>query len=286
MTDATLRYPITEEHILEYEKNGVICVRDQFGPGWVDKMLDAALGHMTSPKGPIFVQDDEGDPGRFVTGTHMSRQNEKFMDCAINSPAAEIAARFMRLDQVRFFYDQLFIKDPGTLAPTAWHNDLPFWPLNGNHVASVWIACTPVSIETSGLVYVAGSHSWDKMYKPVPATPRDDFMGEEAKGYEDCPLFHKEFDNPDYEFLSWDMEPGDCLVHHPLVVHGSGKNASNDQRRVALSVRYFGGDATWYGPRTAFAVPGTEIDTGQGEVFEPGALPVNDEIFPIVWEAA
>ena len=133
----------------------------------------------------------------------------------------------MGLDEVRFFYDQLFMKDPGTLAPTAWHNDLPFWPFDGNHIASVWIACTPVTQETSGLVYVAGSHKWGKMYKPIPAAPIENFMFEEAKGYEDCPMFHKEFDNSEYRFLSWDMEAGDAIVHHPLTVHGSGKNSSS-----------------------------------------------------------
>ncbi len=286
MTDVALRHAITEEQILEYERHGVVCVRDQFDQSWVDQMLDAALGHMTAPLGPLFVQDDNDDPGKFITGTHMSRFNDKFMQFALNSPAAEIAARFMRLDQVRFFYDQLFIKEPGTLAPTAWHNDLPFWPFDGSHVASVWIACTPVTMETSGLVYLAGSHLWDKLFKPVPATPRENFMLDEAEGYEDCPMFHTEFDNPEYEFLSWDMDPGDCLIHHPLAVHGSGKNASNEQRRVALSLRYFGGDAIWHGPRTAFAVPGTEGDTGKGELFEPGKLPINDDVFPIVWPAA
>ena len=156
MTDTALRHAITEEQILEYERHGVVCVRDQFDQAWVDKMMDAAIGHMTAPLGPLSVQDDKDDPGKFITGTHMSRFDAKFMHCALNSPAAEIAARFMRLDQVRFFYDQLFIKEPGTLAPTAWHNDLPFWPFDGSHVASVWIACTPVTMETSGLVYVAG----------------------------------------------------------------------------------------------------------------------------------
>ena len=43
----------------------------------------------------------------------------------------------MRLDEVRFFHDQLFIKKPGTLAPTQWHNDQPFWPFNGNQFASI-----------------------------------------------------------------------------------------------------------------------------------------------------
>ena len=91
-------------------------------------------------------------------------------------------------------------------------------------------------------------------------------------------MFHKEFNNPEYKFLSWEMEVGDALVHHPLTVQGSGKNSSGSQRRVALSLRYFGGDAVWHRPR--FAVPGTEDES----IFELGKMPINDDIFPIVTE--
>ena len=272
--------PITKEQIEQYEKDGVVCVRGHFNRDWTSRMLAAGVRHMVTPSGNRRVQDDDQGSGRFVTGTHMSRYNEEFMDFALNSPAADIAAKMMRLDQVRFFYDQLFIKEPGTQAPTAWHHDLPFWPFDGNRIASVWIACTPVSTETSGLVYVAGSHKWNKMYRPVPAVPIEDFMSEEVKRFEECPMFHKEFNNPEYKFLSWEMEVGDALVHHPLTVHGSGKNSSSSQRRVALSLRYFGGDAVWHGPRTRFAVPGTEDES----IFELGKMPINNDIFPIVTE--
>jgi ectoine hydroxylase-related dioxygenase (phytanoyl-CoA dioxygenase family) len=187
----------------------------------------------------------------------------------------------MRLDEVRFFYDQLFIKEPGTQAPTAWHHDLPFWPLDGTQVASVWLALTPVTRESSGLVYVAGSHKWGKLYRPMPAVPREGFALPEADAYEECPQFHKQFGNPDLRFLAWDMAPGDCLVHHPLTVHGAGANASNEQRRLALSCRFFGGDITWHGPRTQFAVPGTTPDT-----FEVGRFPADDTVFPVVWRSA
>ncbi len=76
------------------------------------------------------------------------------------------------------------------------------------------------------------------------------------------------------------MEAGDCLVHHPMAVHGSGRNASLDTPRVALSVRYFGGDATWHGKRTIFEVPGTSDD-----MFPIGKMPIDDDIFPVVWQA-
>ena len=275
-----LLHDVTKEQVRKYEADGAICIRGQFHQEWIDRMLAAGINHINNPSGRRGIVDDDGDPGRFITGTHMSRFNDEFMEFAVRSPAAQIAARLMGLDEVRFFYDQLFIKDPGTLAPTAWHNDLPFWPFDGNHVASVWIACTPVSLETSGLVYVAGSHKWGKMYKPIPAAPIKDFMFEEAKGYEDCPMFHKQFNNSEYRFLSWDMEAGDAIVHHPLTVHGSGKNTSSSLQRVALSLRYFGGDATWHGPRTRFCVPGTE----DNKIFERGKMPINDKIFPVVWQ--
>ena len=274
--DNKLLKPITRQEIQQYDEDGVVGIRGQFSSEWTSRMLAASIDHMEIPSGTRRIQDDVDGPGRFITGTHMSRYNNEFMYFALYSPASNIAAKLMGLDEVRFFYDQLFIKEPQTLAPTAWHNDVPFWPFDGNHIASVWIACTPVSLETSGLVYVAGSHKWKKLYKPIPAVPIKDFLSEEAKEYEDCPMFHKEFSNPEYKFLSWDMDVGDAIVHHPLTVHGSGKNASNTQRRVALSLRYFGGDATWHGARTLFTVPGSEDNS----LFKRGEIPISDEIFP------
>ena len=38
----------------------------------------------------------------------------------------------------------------------------------------------------------------------------------------------------DYDIVGWDMEPGDVLIFHPLVVHGSSGNASTTTRRRAL----------------------------------------------------
>ena len=240
--------------------------------------------------------DNEDDPGRIITGTHMSRFNDEFMEFAVRSPAAQIAAKLMRLDEVRYFYDQILIKDPGTLARVPWHNDLSYWPFDGNNLATVWIACTPVSVETGGLTYVASSHKWGKTYKAPPKTKYkslddknisdqsalvENIKYEETESLEECPDFDKEFDNPEYRFLSWDMEAGDALVHHPLTLHGSGKNVSISQNRVAFVLRYFGGDVTWHGPRTGFTVPGTE-DEG---MFELGKMPINDEIFPVVWKA-
>ena len=229
----------------------------------------------------VAADDADGGPGRTIVSSHMARTMPGFMALVVGSPAAEIAARLIGVPEVRYFYDQLFIKEPGTQAPTDWHHDLPFRPIKGNHIASVWIALTPVNKEQSGLVYVAGSHTWGMLYRPDPAPPRENYLKGDSANLLPCPAFHKEFDNPEYRFLSWDMEPGDCLVHHPLTVHGAGPNTSLEQRRVALSIRYFGGDAKWAASPTAFTVPGTENEAAAGLV--PGCFPANEEIFPVVW---
>ena len=273
-------HPITDKEIDSYNTDGVVCIRQQFDQEWVDRMLEACELHITKPSGSARSTNDKSDPGQVITGSFMAHDNRVYMDFIKHSPAREIAARLMELDEVRFFYDQIFIKEPGTQTPTAWHHDLPFWPFSGNNIASVWLALTPVNLENSGLVYVGGSQKWGKMYLPVPAVPIPNFVLDEASNFEDCPMFHQEFDNPEYNFLSWDMEPGDCIVHHPLTVHGAGRNESLSQRRVALSTRFFGGDAKWYGPRTTFCPPYTENEDG----LVRGEFPSNDRAFPIVWQ--
>ena len=272
-------HAIDEAAIAAYEADGAVCIRGQFDPDWVRFMHAASVRMMTDPDVKMREVDDADDPGYYFVSAHMSRHDADFRRFLLESPAAEIAARVMRLPEVRFFYDQLFIKDPGTRAPTPWHNDLPFWNLAGENIASVWLALTPVSATTSGLVYVAGSHRWNKLYRAITPDHDEAFMDETL---ELCPRFHDEFDNPDYRFLSWDLEPGDVIVHHPLAVHGSGANESSTLRRVGLSCRYFGGDAVWAERKTGFRVPGAS--RSPEIVF--GRAPSDDTVFPVAWPRA
>ena len=270
---------ITGSQIQEFSQNGAVLLKNAFASKWLSLLAEGIEKNRKDP-GPYACQYTPADKeGNFYDDYCNWNRFDEYRDFLFNSPAAEIAARLMRQDEVRFFYDQLFIKEPGTLAPTQWHNDIPFWPVDGNHIGSVWMALTPVTTETSGLVYVKGSHKWNKLFKAI--TPDEDpaFMDDTL---ERCPDFHKEFDNPEYEFLSWDMEPGDVIVHHPLAVHGTGKNASNTQRRVALSCRFYGGDTVWHSERvTGFKVPGAE-ESG----VTSGVMPTDDTVFPVCWKAA
>ena len=67
-----------------------------------------------------------------------------------------------------------------------------------------------------------------------------------SKAYEKNPEFVKipniESNRGKYEIISFDMNPGDLLAFHALVVHGSAGNSSKVRRRRGYAVRYTGKD--------------------------------------------
>jgi len=178
----------------------------------------------------------------------------------------------MQADEVRLFYDQVFVKEPNTQEMTDWHQDLPFWPMAGNDILSIWVALVDVGPDNSALEYIAGSHRWGKFYAAAIPDKDPRFRSD----LEPCPNFSERRTDPSLRFLSWDMKAGDCIVHHPLTVHGAEGNFSPRKRRMAISTRYMGRDARW-DPR-----PATMPIAGDPRLVA-GAHPDDDDCFPITW---
>jgi ectoine hydroxylase-related dioxygenase (phytanoyl-CoA dioxygenase family) len=267
---------LTEDDIRRYEEDGVVCLRGMFDPEWVERMHDASVRFMDSGKGRVRIVKRPDETGKFYSNVFMCASDPDFMAFRNESPAAEIAATLMRVDTVRFWYDQLFIKEPATKAPTQWHHDLPYWPFRGTHLISLWVAFTPVDKESSGVEYIAGSHKWGKFYQAV--TPDEDPNFTDPT-LEPCP----NFDNAEYRkdpklrYLSWSLQPGDVVCHHPLTVHGAGGNKSASQRRIGLSIRFLGDDVQWDPREKVVKIP------VQPKV-KPGEYPADDAIFPVIWQ--
>jgi ectoine hydroxylase-related dioxygenase (phytanoyl-CoA dioxygenase family) len=268
--------PITDEEVRRFDADGVICLRGLFDRDWCERMYAAAIRHMESGQGRVREAKPADGRGRFYSCVYMSETDPDFRAFREVSPAPVIAARLMQCDRVRFYYDQLFIKEPGTSAPTPWHNDLPFWPFRGNDLISIWIALTPVTRASSGVEYVPGSHRWGTLFRAITPDYDPRFMD---PALPECPDYGAGAGDPSIRTVCWDLAPGDVLCHHPLTVHGAAGNASSTQRRVGLSIRFLGNDVQW-DPR-----PHTmklQIDPR----VQPGDYPADDTAFPVVWERA
>jgi ectoine hydroxylase-related dioxygenase (phytanoyl-CoA dioxygenase family) len=236
---------ISQSEIEQYERDGAIVLRKAFSDDWVERMRGAAERVMADG-GPLALEyTKEGGKGRFFGDQFIWPREETFRAFVFDSPAAEIARRMMRSRTATLFYDHLLVKEAGTKDHTPWHHDLPYWPVEGDQVCSIWLALDPVSADSGGVEYIRGSHKWGKRYIGQSFSTDFDYSNPDM---EEIPDIEAERDR--HEFLVWDMEPGDCIVHHALTLHHSGANATSDRRRRGLATRWTGDDAV-YTPRAS-----------------------------------
>jgi ectoine hydroxylase-related dioxygenase (phytanoyl-CoA dioxygenase family) len=91
-----------------------------------------------------------------------------------------------------------------------------------------------VDQSNGALEYVAGSHKWGETYAPNVFFAQTPFSSSPEKR---CPDIEANRDQ--YQILSFDVMPGDVIVHHVRTIHGAGGNLSSRPRR-AISLRYCG----------------------------------------------
>ena len=262
--------PISDAQVDAFWHDGVACLRGLFDADWIEHLREAVEEDLAHP-GPLAREYAKkggrflGDIGAWAVKPGLRRYVEQ-------SPAAEIAARLLKSRKINFLYDQLFVKEPGTAEATPWHQDGPYWPVQGNQILSIWLALDDVTLESSGMEYIKGSHRWGKEYRPV-SFAGDTEMYKNLPG-ETLPDF--EAMRRELPVVNWDMKAGDCLVHHCMTVHGSPGNSTNDRRRRAYATRWTGDDVV-YAPREGQAA----ISVNPPTVL-PGQ-PLDSEVFPRLW---
>ena len=226
MPDAPLRN-LTQEEITAFWTDGAICARQVIPHAWIDRMAAAVEQVLVSP-GPA-GQQWKRDRG-FAHDLYMYTFHKDFRAFVFESPAVRLVNQLLAAKTVRFFYDQLFVKEPGSPVLTEWHHDITFWPIAGKQICSMWLPLDPVDRALSGLEYIRGSHRWPNRFKAIAISPD----GEPAEIFprpelEDVPPINAQRDQ--YDIISWDFDLGDVLLFHPATLHGSGANTSPTQRR-------------------------------------------------------
>jgi len=264
---------VADSVVDEFERDGVVCLRQVFEPKWIDVLAAGIERNLAEPSALAKRYTPDGKPGLFLGDYCSWRRIPEYRDFLFGSPAAAIAGRFMRSAKVNLFHEHVLVKEPGTLEPTPWHHDLPYWTLDASQVCSLWIPLDPIDRATS-VEYVVGSHRWGKWYTPKRFSDSQDHESREAK-LEAVPDIDGARDR--YALAGWDMAPGDCIVFHALTLHGAPGNGSANRRR-AFAARFTGDDAR-YALRDGYMSPPPHGFPGAPE---PGS-PMDSEAFPVVW---
>lgn len=244
--------PVTREEREAYARDGVVILRDVMPRAWILRMREAIERVLAAP-GDAAVEYARSGSGRYLGDFFVWMRDPDFRDFALSSPLGRVAAQIMRSKSVTLFYDQLLVKEPMTPEETPWHQDLPYWPLRGTDIVSLWVGFDSVTPEAGAMRYIRGSHAAGVMYAPRPFAKNSGFGEFYAKaGLPPFPDLGDIGERDDVIVCS--VEPGDVIVHHPLAFHWSPGNLSSVGRRRALALRYLGDDALYD------ARPGTFLD--------------------------
>ncbi|MBF88001.1 MAG: hypothetical protein CMJ14_08400 [Pelagibacterales bacterium] len=267
----------------EYELNGAVVIRNAISQKWLDDMQRAIDYILENPGSASIEYTPSNKKGRYYGDFFIWMRNSTFKSFAFNSNLPEIAAKLLNSKKINFFYDQLLVKEPNTSEITPWHHDLPYWPISGQKIISFWVAFDEVNEDSGAVKYIKGSHKWNKFYAPTTFGKSSGNVDLYNKmGLETIPDINANLD--DYDILSWDLKPGDAIIHHPLTIHGSSGNKSLKTRRRGLALRYIGDDVIWDDR------PGTFINNEKIKSILPnldikGGDSLDSEVFPKVWES-
>lgn len=253
-----------------YASDGAVVIRGAF-TDWVEALRAGFERNLKEP-GPFAIENvGAGEAGRFFEDYCNWQRIPEFKDFILNSPAAAIAGAVTGSSQIQVFHEHILVKEPGTAKPTPWHQDMPYYCVDGDATASYWIPLDPVTAANT-LRVLKGSHLWPKLVRPKRWASNEDFYASDDD-FMDMPAIAED----DPRILAPELLPGDAVIFNFKTVHGAPGNVGTGRRR-AFSARFTGDDVRFLARpgRTSPPFPGIDQQSGQR---------LRLDWFPVVWRA-
>ncbi|NCF37400.1 MAG: phytanoyl-CoA dioxygenase [Gammaproteobacteria bacterium] len=241
--DGLASFAANAEDIATFRRDGVVLL-----PGasteWVESLRAGLQRNLDNPGQYAFPceSNPSGAPGRFFDSYCNWQLIPEYLDYVSHSNAASIAGQFMDSDYAQFFHEHAFMKAPGTQRATPWHQDLPYYCVDGDKTASVYVALDHADADVA-VQFVRGSHRWNRLFYPRIFEDGSAFNDDQPDAkMEAVPDIDASRDQ--YDIAAWPLQPGDTIVFDFRTLHGTGDATVGSIRR-AFSTRWLGDDATY-----------------------------------------
>ena len=127
--------------------------------------------------------------------------------------------KFFLKEKPKIRHFEYFAKPKKIGLPSPMHQDNYYWNLKNPNSFTIWIAIDKATKKNGAVEYLLGSHK--KLYPHTASFA----PGSSQKVKEIDKLKNK------FQKKSYNLNPGDCLIHHSQIIHGSQKNTSNYSRK-------------------------------------------------------
>jgi ectoine hydroxylase-related dioxygenase (phytanoyl-CoA dioxygenase family) len=281
---------IDSSHIAEYSinsedrelflKDGAIRLPGVFND-WVEPLRRGFQRNIDNPEEYAFPCESNpaGKPGSFFDSYCNWQRIPEYLDFLQSSCAASMAGQFTNSKFVRFFHEHAFQKSAGTQQATPWHQDIPYYCVDGQKTISVYVSLD-YSPKNVAVQFLKGSHRWSRLFHPRAFLDGSNFDQQHAVVNSQTftePVPDDAIARGDYGILSWDLEPGDVILFDFRTLHGT-TDAEVKSTRRAFSTRWLGDDVTYCERPVETSPPYRDHGMRDGD-------DLRDDWFPIVWRS-
>ncbi len=210
----------------DFEKNGFIIIRNFFSKQTMDSInkkldnfiLKESLKIKNRNKLTNFI--DKKTINSFHKMDNLSyvkniKKNKKLINIIENLFSEKIVD----------MGSELFAKPSRKGLASPYHQDNFYFCLNNAKAVTVWIALEKANKLNGGVEYFVGSHK-GKLLKHIPS-----YAPGSSQKVKNLDILKK------YKKKIPELNKGDCMIHHSMIVHGSGINKSSRSRK-GLTVRF------------------------------------------------
>lgn len=275
---------ITSDEIATYQRDGVVLLPEMFDADWIELLSVGLTANCKNPTDRSRVWDRDASGRTMFWDSQAWQGVEPYRRFIFGSPAAQIAGELMGAAHINFYFDAVFVRSAGSQFATPWHQDEPYWSVEGYDTCTLWMPLVPVE-QANALAYVPGSHRDDSVFfqynfgnlNPDGKVDVDqvDFSGIAKESFPDI-----DADPEGFGVVSWDMQPGDCVAFNSRIMHGGSGKLDDDRDLRVFTTKWLGDDV-----RIKFREGGMDPDhsalmTQHG--LKPGDRPGTD-LYPRVW---
>ena len=272
---------LTNKEIDTYHRDGVVPLRGMFDKDWIE-LLNKGLNvncEYPTERSRIWDKDEAGHT--MFYDTLAWKEIEEYKKFIFDSPAAQICGQLMKTKAVHYFFDAVFVRSPGTKFETPWHQDEPYWSIEGYDACTLWMPLVPVK-QKNCLSFVPGSHLFksffnQKNFGELTGNPKDqvDFSKVANEEFPDINA-----DPERFGVVNWELQPGDCIAFNGRTMHGGSGKLDNNTNLKVFTTKWMGDDV-----RIKFRNYGMDPDFSSVMMkkgLKSGDRPSTD-MYPLVW---
>jgi len=219
--------PLSKDELAQFHEKGFIVRRHLFDPGLIADLagqidgLHEQMARHAPPEVHVAWEDAQapGRPRRIRQLMHSDQASPLIDQITRSDEVLSVMEQVIGPD-VYLFHSKLLMKAARDGTFTPWHQDWGYWRHGFREPSQVncMLAIDPATEQNGAIRFVPGSH------KQGPIDHRKIQSSSFSTALEgDLDAFESEL---------IEMDPGDAVFFGPLVIHGSGPNQSDRDRRA------------------------------------------------------